>query len=277
MKNLFLRNSRTAHIPIEKVPSISGSERGYLVGNGSSIIELLYNSAEPGSEIIKTNSQVIESCYSPSTHGYFIILKNNELYRGSELVGEFPQGILSAKFSWDSRFLALVTSDQLLQVVDLDDDYAIIFELNLTTVDLNTSPHVSIGWGKKETQFHGSAGKAAALSQNVITPGLSKDDTKSISISWRQDCAFFGVNFISTVDGEDLRRILVIDVQNGKLSSISEALTGLEETLAWKLDEPSSIFMASTQFVNDKRNVVFIERNGLKHSGFPAQKGYLRL
>ena len=273
MKNLFLRNSRTTRIPLEGVSSISISERGFLAGNGSSITELPYkNSTKPGTEILRTNSPVIESCPLPLTGEYFIVLENGEFYRGLELVGEFPQGILSAKFSWDSRFLALVTTDNLLQVMDLDDDYSIIFDLNLSTVDLNTSSHVSIGWGKKETQFHGSAGKAAALSQNVIAPGISKEDTKCIAISWRQDCAYFGVNFISTFNGEELRRILVIDVQNRKLASISEALTGLEETLAWKLDEPSSIFMASTQLVNNKRNVVFIERNGLKHREFPLRR-----
>jgi len=51
---------------------------------------------------------------------------------------------------------------------------------------------VSIGWGKKETQFHGSAGKQAALIPSQPTSAsLSDQDDYKPRISWRGDGQFF--------------------------------------------------------------------------------------
>ena len=49
---------------------------------------------------------------------------------------------------------------------------------------------MSVGWGKKETQFHGSEGKAAALASKHTAPLVavdeSADDGRARAV-WRDD------------------------------------------------------------------------------------------
>jgi elongator complex protein 1 len=50
----------------------------------------------------------------------------------------------------------------------------------------------SVGWGKKETQFHGSEGKQAALKKvDTSKFGASADDDKQARVAWRGDGSFF--------------------------------------------------------------------------------------
>jgi elongator complex protein 1 len=61
---------------------------------------------------------------------------------------------------------------------------------------------VNVGWGKKETQFHGSEGKAAAkIVKEKVVQSISKDDDGMPRISWRGDGAYFVCSFIDPVDG----------------------------------------------------------------------------
>lgn len=56
----------------------------------------------------------------------------------------------------------------------------------------------ALGWGTKETQFHGSAGKAAAHSTvDPASIGSSPDDDSVPRISWRGDGAFYVVSSLS--------------------------------------------------------------------------------
>lgn len=61
---------------------------------------------------------------------------------------------------------------------------------------MRVSGHVgvqhSVGWGRKETQFHGSAGKQAALSKvDTSKFTTSPDDDYRPRIAWRGDGSFF--------------------------------------------------------------------------------------
>ena len=55
---------------------------------------------------------------------------------------------------------------------------------------------VSVGWGRKETQFHGSAGKAAAVtpSQPATEPDL-RDDGRP-RVTWRGDGQMMAVSVL---------------------------------------------------------------------------------
>lgn len=55
---------------------------------------------------------------------------------------------------------------------------------------------VNVGWGKKETQFHGKAGKQAALDKSAKKNSLSSDDDLKPRISWRGDGDCFCVSHI---------------------------------------------------------------------------------
>ena len=56
---------------------------------------------------------------------------------------------------------------------------------------------INVGWGAKQTQFHGSLGKAAATSSISPTAvGASPDDDGHVRVSWRGDGAYFTVSVL---------------------------------------------------------------------------------
>ena len=75
--------------------------------------------------------------------------------------------------------------------------FDVISETPLHSSDFGEHAPVSVGWGRKETQFHGRAGKQAAQSKQLDSATLSADDDLLPRLSWRGDGAFF---CCSTVD-----------------------------------------------------------------------------
>lgn len=137
---------------------------------------------------------------------------------------------------------------------------------NILQVDLQEShfgnkQFVTIGWGKKETQFHGSIGKAAAIVQPVEINKNNFDDGLP-RITWRGDGSMFAVSFIGKEKG--IRQFKVFS-REGILQYTSELLDNMEEPLAWK---PSGNLIATTQILINKHVVSFFEKNGLKHREF---------
>jgi elongator complex protein 1 len=137
---------------------------------------------------------------------------------------------------------------------------------------------VNVGWGSKQTQFHGSVGKTAAQapSTSLDSVGSSPDDDQNPRISWRGDGAFFAVSSLSTEHAHNSRRRRIIRVYDHEaaLQSTSEPVAGLEHVLSWR---PSGNLIASTQRFGfdgggvgkeDRHDVVFFERNGLRHGEF---------
>jgi elongator complex protein 1 len=144
---------------------------------------------------------------------------------------------------------------------------------------------INVGWGSKQTQFHGSAGKAAAQAPSPSTQsniGSSPDDDTLPRISWRGDGAFFVVSSLSpvpsnpttSVNNAQRRRILRVYDRQASLQSSSEPVAGLEHPLAWR---PSGNLIAGTQRFGfegggagreGRHDIVFFERNGLRHGEF---------
>lgn len=140
-----------------------------------------------------------------------------------------------------------------------------------------------MGWGKKETQFHGSEGKGAARAKPQVdeTPAGVLDDNKP-RIRWRGDGAFFAVSYIKRSTSMCIqcqiykqnikifmfipgsRQIKVFN-REGALHYTTEPTTGLEQSLDWKLS--GSVF-ASTIRLPNKHIVGFYEKNGLRHGEF---------
>ncbi len=74
-----------------------------------------------------------------------------------------------------------------------------------------TDAPINVGWGSKQTQFHGSLGKAAAqapVASSLPSVGVSPDDDLLTRISWRGDGALFVVSAVSPApaDATSLRR-----------------------------------------------------------------------
>lgn len=131
-----------------------------------------------------------------------------------------------------------------------------------------------MGWGSKQTQFHGSLGKAAAQAPTLKTVGTSPDDDEMPRISWRGDGAFFVVSSLSPVSDSSRHRTLRVYDRQAALQSTSEAVPGLEHAMTWR---PSGNLIVGTQRFGfegggagkeGRHDVVFFERNGLRHGEF---------
>lgn len=110
-----------------------------------------------------------------------------------EEVGECISGLVSAIWSPDQELLVLVTAH--LSVILMTSDYFPLTEYHLTTAEFGEKNFINVGWGKKETQFHGSEGKEAAKAKPLDLVHIDNDALPIIS--WRGDSTLFCVGFPS--------------------------------------------------------------------------------
>jgi elongator complex protein 1 len=147
---------------------------------------------------------------------------------------------------------------------------------------------INVGWGSKQTQFHGSLGKAAAqapAASSLSSVGVSPDDDLLTRISWRGDGTLFAVSAVSAaaVGATSLRRrVLRVYNRDGALQATAEAVPGLEHPLSWR---PSGNLIVSVQRFGTfpgggkgregRHDIVFFEKNGLRHGEFGLRHGTL--
>lgn len=182
-----------------------------------------------------------------------------------EIVGSVDAGIAAAAWAPDEELLVVVTRADTL--ILMSRDFEPISEAILTPEDIKASKHVSVGWGKKETQFQGKRAKALrdpTMPETVDEGILSSLDDSKISVSWRGDGAFFAVNSIV----KDERRVIRVYTREAVLDSASEPVDGLESTLTWR---PAGNHLAGVKRSDDRIEIVFFERNGLRHGDFPLR------
>jgi elongator complex protein 1 len=140
----------------------------------------------------------------------------------------------------------------------------------MTLEDLKASSHVSVGWGKKETQFKGKGAKALrdpTMPEKTDEGVLSPNDDSKTHITWRGDGAYLA---ISTIEA-GTRRLIRVYSREGVLDSVSEPVDGLEGAISWR---PAGNLIAGLQRMEDCINVVFFERNGLRHGQFSLRLSY---
>uniref|UniRef100_A0A8B9PM09 Elongator complex protein 1 n=1 Tax=Apteryx owenii TaxID=8824 RepID=A0A8B9PM09_APTOW len=184
-----------------------------------------------------------------------------------ECVGSVDSGLSTMSWSPDQELFLLVTGQQTL--IMMTRDFEPITEKQIHQDDFGEEKFVALGWGKKETQFHGSEGKQAAHRKQTV---LSWDDGRP-RVTWRGDGQFVAVSAVCPETGA--RKIRVWN-RELVLQSTSEPISGLEQALAWK---PSGSLIASTQEKPNRHDVVFLEKNGLLHGEFtlPFQKGQVKV
>lgn len=237
-----------------------------------------------------SNGDIITASYDPQQ-------TNDYDHTIIEIVGTIDVGLKAAQWSHDEETLAMVTNENKLLLLSR------VFEpiseklLDSNDVKISDSKHVSVGWGKKETQFKGKGFKAlerekealkhAGLDENAtqlrdptvneVERGTISDfDDDTVRISWRGDSEYFAVNTREPVLVEDTsemydRRVIRVFNREGELDSVNEAVDGLEQNLSWK---PQGALIASTQrHIDDEDgeevlDLVFYERNGLRHGQF---------
>ncbi|WEW55517.1 Putative elongator complex protein 1 [Emydomyces testavorans] len=179
-----------------------------------------------------------------------------------EIVGSVDVGITAAAWAPDEELLAVTTKSNTL--LYMTRDFENIANVSFSSNDLKISRHVSVGWGKKETQFQGKRAKALrdpTMPEKVDEGKLSDLDDGRTCISWRGDGAFLAVNSIEPGS----RRVIRVYSREGALDSVSEPVDGLEGALSWR---PAGNLIAGVQRLDHRIDVVFFERNGLRHGQF---------
>ncbi|KAJ5113385.1 hypothetical protein N7456_001919 [Penicillium angulare] len=179
-----------------------------------------------------------------------------------EILGSVDVGITAAAWSPDEELLTITTRARTF--LYMTREFENVAEITLSQADIQASQQVSVGWGKRETQFQGKRAKALrdpTVPEKVDEGKLSSLDDDSTTITWRGDGAYVAVN---TVD-EGTRRVVRVYSREGTLDSVSEPVDGLEAALSWR---PSGNLIAGIQRLDDRIDVVFFERNGLRHGQF---------
>ncbi|KAI0137287.1 IKI3 family protein [Xylariales sp. AK1849] len=179
-----------------------------------------------------------------------------------EIMGSIDEGITAASWSPDEELLAISTRARTL--VFMSRSFEGITDVTMTAEDLKLSKQVSVGWGRKETQFHGRGAKALrdpTIPEKIDAGLLSSQDDARVVISWRGDGAYVAINSLEPGS----RRVIRIYSRDGVLDSVSEAVDGMEGALSWR---PAGNLLAGVQRKASGIDVVFFERNGLRHGEF---------
>ncbi|KAJ1724334.1 putative elongator complex protein 1 [Coemansia erecta] len=224
-----------------------------------------------------TDAQVACIQFLMEKESVFVALRSGDIFSISagngtwdiETVGTVDSGIAGCAWSPDDEVLAVVTGEGRLLL--MTQEFDVLNEFALTQDEQGEVQHVAVGWGTKATQYHGKAGKAAALEDTKIdTAGLSADDDFQVRVSWRGDGDFFAVTLLDPAAGREIR----VFSREGKLHSVGEKIAALEHTLAWK---PSGRLVAATEKQSHRHDVVFYERNGLRHGDFTLRASTRRV
>ncbi|KAL6117335.1 elp1 [Pungitius sinensis] len=194
-----------------------------------------------------------------STAGGDVVLFNFNTCQ-LECVGSVDSGLTSMSWSPDGELVVLTTGQE--TIIIMTQNFEPITEVGIHQDDFGEGKFVTVGWGKKETQFHGSEGKKAAQKKiQEVQPAAAWDD-RTPRVTWRGDGHLFAVSAVCLQTGA--RKVRVWN-REGVLQATSEPVNGLEQALCWK---PSGSLIASTQRHPNKHSVVFMEKNGLLHGDF---------
>ncbi|WLF80400.1 Putative elongator complex protein 1 [Lodderomyces elongisporus] len=156
-----------------------------------------------------------------------------------EIVGTIDVGIQAAQWSVDEETLAMITNENKLLLLSRILEPITEKLLDSADIKITDSKHVSVGWGKKETQFKGKGFKALEREKekekgkekgkninghshdhahghdsvteplrdptvNEVEKGsLSRMDDGTVRISWRGDSNYFAVSTVEPVLVED--------------------------------------------------------------------------
>ena len=218
----------------------------------------------------KRQCKVIDFTYLQAIEGYYAILSDGDIFKlkndaTSILAATLDDEVQAANWSPDGSLLALLTARRtvVLKSVDLDTMYT--SDISISDPDLLTS-HLSIGWGKEETQYRGRGlvGKRDPTLTDKVETGLAPiGDNGRISITWRGDSQYFALTLLES----DSRRIQRIYSNSGALYSYCEPVDGLFGPICF--NSPQNLLTGVRYTESQKtQRVVFFEKNGLMHGGF---------
>lgn len=179
-----------------------------------------------------------------------------------ESVAYCAGGIVCMSWSPDQEVVLFITGTGILVVMDTA--YTPVAECDLSDSEFGDQAFVNVGWGKKETQFHGTEGKAARArpTADVVDDNDDGENVAAavsvVAATWRGDSEFVAVSYA----GVQGRMFKVFDKQ-GKLQFTSETTAaGLQLPIVWR---PTGTWISIAQRLANKYVVALFEKNGLKH------------
>ncbi|EDV93458.1 putative elongator complex protein 1 [Drosophila grimshawi] len=212
--------------------------------------------AELPAEIVSAEFLQLENAICVATAAGEVLLINPDTLATSE--GTFCDvGIECMAWSPNQEVVVFITKAK--NVVVMTCTYDVLGEQPLDAQLASEQQFVNVGWGKKETQFHGNAGKQAAKQSAEFQPPTDVQQLpQDVHIAWRGDGAYFAVSYVASQVG---RTFSVYDSE-GKLQHTAEKWNGMQTPLAWR---PSGNWIAQPQVFANKSTVALFEKNGLRH------------
>ncbi|ORZ11311.1 IKI3 family-domain-containing protein [Lobosporangium transversale] len=201
------------------------------------------------------------------SHGDVVLFHTEPTETGEslEIVGSVDSGLLCMEWSPDEELVIMVTGEG--SILEMTKDFDVISENPIDVEEAGEEVSVNVGWGRKETQFHGTEGKQAAQRKvDILTFTYSPDDDGQHRLSWRGDGTFF---CCSSKDKRHGRRVIRVYNREAILQSTSESVDMLEHGLSWR---PSGNLIASSQRLPHRHDIVFFEKNGLRHGEFTLRE-----
>lgn len=173
--------------------------------------------------------EVISIFYNPIIFTLNIALANGDVLSldcanyPAELqrVGTIDSGLMAMEWSPDMETVVFVTGEDTL--ILMTGAFDPVNEVSLVGSDVSEQEMLNVGWGSKETQFHGSAGKQAAKFTVEIPAQENVDDDKKIRLSWRGDSNLFAVSYFC--QDSKMYKIKIFSRQ-GNLQFVGEKLNG---------------------------------------------------
>jgi len=225
--------------------------------------------------IVEDGARCIGLASLPDLQSVLVGLSSGQLVQvGADTLGMVEEvgcvecGLECLVLSPDLEIITLVTSE--LVAITMTRDYVPVMETKLLQDKFGDGEFVNVGWGKKETQFHGKAGKDSRVVA-VEAGKVEEGDDGAVRLSWRGDGQMFCVSYVvPEIEGAESRRKIRVLDRSGNLYSTSEECSGLEWSLAWR---PSGSLIATTVTKHGKHTVAFFEKNGLQHGEFVLGEG----
>ncbi|RKP10459.1 IKI3 family-domain-containing protein [Thamnocephalis sphaerospora] len=219
----------------------------------------------------ETTHVVVSAHFLAESNALCVILSNGDIHLlhkrddagepfDVEVVGCIETGINAVAWSPDEELVTIVTGVDMLLL--MTSSFEVLSEEPLHTSDEGAAAAVNVGWGRKETQFHGSAGKQAAQAKPVGRVNLAADDDKAAYLSWRGDGKFFAC---SAVDPNRDCRVVRFFSREAVLQNTGEPVDALGSCLCWR---PSGNWIVTAQRQPHRRVILLFERNGLLRGEF---------
>lgn len=159
-----------------------------------------------------------------SGHVLSILLKDDLTLMESEAqcVGCISNGIQTVVLSPDNE--SIVFLDGTNHIILMNGNFEPLAENFLFGSDKGEQEMINVGWGKKETQFHGSEGKAAA---KLIISDKNKSTHSEVNkqpvVTWRGDSSLFAVSYWCPLN--KYQKIKIFN-KDGSLQCTSEFVPG---------------------------------------------------